>query len=158
MIDEMSFTQFYDDEIWGVYAFFGYRVHSKETAEDLTQLTFEKALRAWSRFDRSKASPRTWLLAIARNVLIDHYRRGRGEAEDAIGGGHEVVYALGIEAAPPSPGLSPDLEQALGTLGNRDREILALRFGADLSGPEIAELMELSLANVQQILSRSLRR
>jgi len=43
-------------------------------------------------------------------------------------------------------------------LGDRDRELIALRFGGDLTGPEIAELTGLSLANVQQILSRSLRR
>ena len=42
--------------------------------------------------------------------------------------------------------------------GQRERELIALRYGADLTGPEIAELTGLSLANVQQILSRSLRR
>jgi RNA polymerase sigma factor (sigma-70 family) len=42
-------------------------------------------------------------------------------------------------------------------LPEREREIIALRFGGDLTGPEIAALTGLSLANVQQILSRSLR-
>ena len=54
--------------------------------------------------------------------------------------------------------MTPELATALGALGLREREILALRFGADLTGPEIAELLGLTLANVQQILSRSLRR
>ncbi len=54
--------------------------------------------------------------------------------------------------------LEPDLERALASLGPREREIVALRFGSELSGPEIAVLMDLSLANVQQILSRGLRR
>ncbi len=35
---------------------------------------------------------------------------------------------------------------------------MALRFGGDLRGPEIAELLEISLANAQQILSRALRK
>jgi DNA-directed RNA polymerase specialized sigma24 family protein len=43
-------------------------------------------------------------------------------------------------------------------LSDRDRELVALRYGGDLTGPEIASLTGLSLANVQQILSRSLRR
>ena len=43
-------------------------------------------------------------------------------------------------------------------LFDRDREVLALRFGGDLTGPEIAAMLDLSLANVQQILSRSLRK
>ncbi len=42
--------------------------------------------------------------------------------------------------------------------GERERELIALRFGGELTGPEIAELTGLSLANVQQILSRSLRK
>jgi DNA-directed RNA polymerase specialized sigma24 family protein len=45
----------------------------------------------------------------------------------------------------------------LATLSQRDREILALRFGGDLTGREIADVVGLSRVNVQQILSRSLR-
>ncbi len=54
--------------------------------------------------------------------------------------------------------MSPDLEAALARLGERERTLIALRFGGDLTGPEIAELTELSLANVQQILSRGLKK
>ena len=53
-------------------------------------------------------------------------------------------------------------QETLGAVGverdDRERELIALRFGGDLNGPEIAELTGLTLANVQQILSRSLRR
>ena len=67
--------------------------------------------------------------------------------------------ALGHEPAHERVlGVSPELESALSVLGERDREVIALRFGGDLTGPEIAELTGLSLANVQQILSRSVRR
>jgi len=58
----------------------------------------------------------------------------------------------------PRIGLEPELANALDGLAQRDREILALRYGADLTGPEIVELTGLTLANVQQILSRSLRK
>jgi RNA polymerase sigma factor (sigma-70 family) len=63
-----------------------------------------------------------------------------------------------VNGAMPDLGLEPELAQALGGLPQRDREILALRYGADLTGPEIVELTGLTLANVQQIISRSLRR
>jgi RNA polymerase sigma factor (sigma-70 family) len=152
-----DFADVYDAEVWHVYGFLGYRVGSRETAEDLTQLTFERALRAWPRFDPRRSSARTWLTAIARNALIDHHRRGRERTEIPVEPG-----SAGLE--PPDPredryslGLDPDLQAALETLSERDRELIALRFGADLSGPEIAELCGLSLANVQQILSRALR-
>ena len=55
-------------------------------------------------------------------------------------------------------GIAPDLAGALAQLSDRDREVIALRFGGGMNGPEIATALGLTLANVQQILSRSLRR
>jgi RNA polymerase sigma-70 factor (ECF subfamily) len=142
--------------VWRVYGFFAYRLHSRADAEDLTQQTFERALRAWGRYDETRASVATWLLVIARNLLVDHLRAGRGGRERPM---DEVDLAT-IGAAPDqrSLGLDPSLERALAELGPRERELIALRFGGDLTGPEIAELTGLTLANVQQILSRALRR
>ena len=57
----------------------------------------------------------------------------------------------------PDLGIAPELADALGRLSDRERSIIALRFGGDLTGLEIAETLGLTLANVQQILSRSLR-
>jgi len=153
-----EFAAVYDEHVWQVYGFFAYRLRSRGDAEDLTQLTFERALRAWGRYDASQASEGTWLLVIARNLLVDHFRADRSDR-------HEPLDELDVEHRAPSAdpqqpqlGLEPDLERALAALGDRERELIALRFGGDLNGPEIAELTGLSLANVQQILSRSLRR
>lgn len=152
--DESSFLRVYDEHVWRIYGFFAYRLGQRDAAEDLTQATFERALRAWSRFDPRRASESTWLLAIARNLLIDHYRRDRSSLTEPID----------EELAPVVPGpadpveASPELLTALASLSERDREVIALRFGGDMTGPEIARLLNLSLANVQQILSRSLRK
>lgn len=150
-----DFETAYDEHVWQVYGFFAYRVRNRAEAEDLTQQAFERALRAWGRYDPKKASVLTWLLSIARNLLIDHYRAGRGDRERPLADDEDW-----LGAADPSElvGLSPELEAALEQLGDREREIVALRFGGDLSGKQIAEMTGLSLANVQQILSRSLRR
>jgi RNA polymerase sigma-70 factor (ECF subfamily) len=151
-----DFADAYDNQVGNVYGFFAYRVGSREDAEDLTQQTFERALRAWSRFDPGRGPLGVWLMTIARNLLVDHYRRGgaaRHEPLDEVG-----EERLGSEMPDPDLGIDPDLAAALAALSPRDREVIALRFGADLAGPEIAALEGLSLANVQQILSRSLRR
>lgn len=153
-----DFSSVYDEHIWQVYGFFAYRLRSRADAEDLTQLTFERALRSWKRYDPSKASVATWLLTIARNLLVDHFRADRTGRNRPL---ESVEAERGqLEASPDQHdlGLDSDLERALAALGDREREIIALRFGGDLSGPEIAEAMGLTLANVQQILSRSLRR
>lgn len=151
--EQSGFVRVYNQHVWRVYGFLAYRLGDRDTAEDLTQATFERALRAWSRFDPRRASESTWLLVIARNLLIDYYRRDRSNLSDPID----------EHLAPTVPGpeeqlASAELLTALARLSDRDREVLALRFGADMTGPEIAELLNLSLANVQQILSRSIRK
>jgi RNA polymerase sigma-70 factor (ECF subfamily) len=149
-----AFADVYAQNVRRIYGFFGYRVASREEAEDLTQQTFERALRAWARFDPARASAPTWLLSIARNLLIDHSRAAppRQTTLDGV----ERPYEEGILER--GLGISAELERALASLSDRDRELIALRYGGDLTGPEIAALTGLSLANVQQILSRALRR
>jgi RNA polymerase sigma factor (sigma-70 family) len=150
---QSDFARVYSDHVWTVYGFLAYRLGDRDQVEDLTQATFERALRAWSRFDRRRSSERTWLLSIARNLLTDHHRRERHRRTEQL------------DAAPPPSVAGPDdqgdsnpeLIAALAGLSDREREVIALRYGADLSGPEIAEMLGLSLANVQQVASRALR-
>ena len=149
-----DFARVYDEHVWRVYGFVAYRLRDRDVAEDVTQATFERALRAWRRFDPRRASESTWLLAIARNLLIDHHRRDRSALLEPIDERVAPAVSGPEERFAGTPGLVAALEQ----LGERDREVVALRFGGDLNGPEIAALMDLSLANVQQILSRSLRK
>lgn len=157
-----SFAACYEEHVWTVYGFFGYRVRSRQKAEDLTQTTFERALRAWDRYDPERASQKTWLLVIARNLLIDESRRNE-PAEPARHDPEDQMRGVASDAMDPAAealdlGLAADLREAIDLLGERERELIALRFGGDMTGPEIAEITGLTLANVQQILSRALRR
>jgi RNA polymerase sigma-70 factor (ECF subfamily) len=151
-----DFATVYDEHVYHVYGYLAYRLRSRADAEDLTQMTFERALRAYGRYDETLASVQTWLIAIARNLLIDHLRADRGDTQRPV---DELPEPL-IPASEDRHriGIDPDLERALATLSDRERELIALRFGGDLTGPEIAALTGLTLANVQQLLSRSLRR
>ena len=151
---QSDFARVYAEHVWRVYGFLAYRVRDRELAEDLTQITFERALRAWSRFDPRRASEGTWLLAIARNLLVDHHRRDRSTQHQPI----DEQLLPTVEGPEERFSASPELVDALAQLTEREREVLALRFGGDLTGPEIATMLDLSLANVQQILSRSLRK
>ena len=154
-----NFTAVYDEQVWRVYAFFAYRAGTRADAEDLTQVTFEHALRAWSRYDPGRAKPSTWLMAIAHNVMVSYLRRDRTRAQEPLAAEPEADSRLPTVSGPEARlGLEPALAEALTRLGPREREVLALRFAGDLRGPEIAELLGLTLANVQQILSRTLRR
>ncbi len=154
-----ALAHLFDEHVWDVYGFIAYRLGNRADAEDLTQQTFERALKAWRRYDPSRAQPRTWLIAIARNLVVDHYRRDRSRLHRSIGGENGIPEEeLPAEEGPEVAGVSEPLASALLSLSQRDREVVALRFGGDLRGPEIAEMLDLELANVQQILSRSLRK
>jgi RNA polymerase sigma-70 factor (ECF subfamily) len=159
--DPGTFIEAYEQHVWDVYGFLGYRLSSRQEAEDLTQATFERALNAWQRYDPERASVRTWLLAIARNLLIDHYRRDRSTRNEPLPDEDTDPAprgALVVGEDDDRPGLGAALEHALTELSVRERELVALRYGGDLTGPEIAEITGLSVANVHQILSRTLRR
>ena len=153
----MEFADVYSEHVWRIYGFIAYRVSSRSDAEDLTSQTFERALRAWSQFDPRRAGVATWLIAIARNLVIDFYRRDRSDANEPLGD-TDSRHLPAVDGPEQSLGIDPALAAALAGLAPRDREVVALRYGGDLTGPEIAELTGLTLANVQQILSRSLRR
>jgi RNA polymerase sigma-70 factor (ECF subfamily) len=146
----------YEDHVSRVYGFFAYRLRPGHDAEDLTAVTFERAMRGLSRYDSSRASLGTWVLAIAQNVLIDHFRHHGRRPEDLM---ESSMIDLRSEpqADAPGEGLSPELETALESLSSREREVVALRFGGELRGKEIARIMGLSESNVHQILSRSLK-
>lgn len=150
----MRFSQVYEEYVWRVYGFLTYRLGSRESAEDLTQATFERALRAWSRYDPRRGPVGPWLLSIAGNLLIDHHRRDRSTPYAEIDEGL-LPTAPGPDE---QPGASDELITALSRLRDREREVLALRYGGDLSSAEIAALLGLTAANVQQITSRALRR
>lgn len=138
-----------------VYAFFAYRVASPADAEDLTSATFERVVRHAARYDASQASVTTWIFTIGEHVLIDHYRRqGRRDERDF----DEEDDRWRAPEDRPSIGLSPGLQAAIANLSDRERRVIGLRFGADLSGREIARLVGTTEANVHQILSRALRR
>ena len=159
--DSQDFVAVYDEHVWDVYGFFGYRLSLARGGRGPRPRRPSSArCGPGGASTPSGPAPRTWLLAIAQNLLIDHYRRGaRGQQEPLAEGelGGRPARARPRTSTSAS-GSTPELEAALGELDERERELIALRFGGDLSGPEIAELTGLTLANVQQILSRSLRR
>ena len=148
----------YRENVAAVYALMCYSVDA-DTAQDLTSATFERAVRSWTHYDRTRSTPRTWIFSIARNVVRDHHRRQvhrRGPSLDE----HPVLAdRLAALDDPAARCASVDLmKSCLNALTCREREVLALRYGADLSVEEIAACLGLSTANVHQISSRALRR
>jgi RNA polymerase sigma factor (sigma-70 family) len=119
-----------------VYAYVAYRIGDGPEAEDVSSQVFERALRYRSSYDPDKASPITWLMAIARRVLAD-----RSGGDETLAAGDEVDPADPLDVEGESV-QRLDLQAAVAQLSERDRELLGLRYGAALPAAQIAELLE----------------
>ena len=140
-----------EELIHRLYAYVAYRVGAGPDAEDITSDTFERALRYRSSYDRAKGEPLAWLIGIARRRIASGEPRSGTSTAD-----------------PPEPAAPGDLEEdairrlsvaaAVAELDERDRELIALRYGADLTARQIAGLLELRTNAVEVALHRAVDR
>jgi RNA polymerase sigma factor (sigma-70 family) len=148
----------YREHVDAVYAFFAYSV-PRPVAEDLTSGTFERVVRSWKSYDRRLGSERTWIITIARNLLTDHFRRQAHREVVSTDEYPDLVESISVDGAGPERALSAEaLRTLLAPLDERERTVVALRYGTELSAIEVAAVMGLTPANVHQIASRALRR
>src|SRR6266536_3085084 len=69
-----SFASVAERHLDDVYRYLLVFTRDAQLAEELAAETFERALRAWRRFDPRRSSPRTWLCTVARSAALDHFR------------------------------------------------------------------------------------
>lgn len=137
-------------------------------AEDLTQDVFLKVHRNLENFDGSKGSFQTWMTTLARNLLVDNFRRSRKErATDSLDANWEGLeddspsLATRIEDTRPSAyaqaankQLSGIIQQALNQLSPELREAVVLRDLQDLDYKDIAEVLRVPEGTVKSRISR----
>jgi RNA polymerase sigma-70 factor (ECF subfamily) len=151
---EPDWEQVYAEQLPRVFNFFRYRLGDTADAEELTARTFEKAWRARHGYRRDVAGFATWLLTIARNIAIDHLRaRQRYEPLD-------VAAAVTSQDDTPEQQVveqseAQRLAALLATLPPRQRELIAMKYGADMTNRAIARATGLSESNVGTILHRA---
>jgi RNA polymerase sigma-70 factor (ECF subfamily) len=154
-----AFSAFYEDYMPRVFGYINYRVNDRQTAEDLTSAVFEKALGAFKSYDSQKAAMSTWVFAIARNTLIDHYRAASSHQNVAI---DETMDFVDEGCDPEKDLLKSDearsLRKLIAGLSENERGIIALKFGAGLTNREIARTTGLSESNVGVMLFRTVRK
>ncbi len=151
-VDAVDWDEVFREELPRVYNYFRYRGFDRPTAEDLASATFEKAWRARDRYRRDRAGVATWLVAIARNTAIDHLRRPRLDVplEDAAARDEATPETEAMRAAERRR-----LAALVGALPERERELLALKYGAGATNRAIARLTGLGESNVGTILHRT---
>lgn len=133
-----------------VYAYAAYRLGDGPDAEDVTSETFERALRYKKSYDPRKGEPVAWLLGIAKRCVDGSWSNTEFATEDV-----DVVDTADLE---DDTIRRLTMSRAVATLDERDRELIALRYGADLTARQIAELLEVRTNAIEVALHRALGR
>jgi RNA polymerase sigma-70 factor (ECF subfamily) len=152
---ETDWDALYADHLPRIYNYFRFRLASEADVEDLTARTFEKAWSARAHYRRDLAGFSTWLYQIAQNVCIDYLRSHRRHASlDNI---VEVMADGTPEMDEERRSDLARLAALTASLPDRERELIALKYGAGLSNRTIAPLVGLSESNVGTILHRTVQ-
>jgi RNA polymerase sigma-70 factor (ECF subfamily) len=154
--DAEAFGEIYDAYAPKLYLFIYYKVHHREVAQDLLADTFMRALRAVPRYDAKLGGATAWLYAIARNLVIDHYRRSRpqvsvDDAWDLQSGDHPAARAdfrLKVER----------VRTHLQSFSAIERDIVLMRVWQEMSYAEIAAALGKSEDACKVSFSRSLKK
>jgi RNA polymerase sigma-70 factor (ECF subfamily) len=134
-----------------VYSYAAFRLGDGPDAEDATSQTLERALRYRRTYDPSAGNPQAWVLGIARRVVDDQLARATGmHPSDTVGelAGEDDLETDAVERLM--------LREALAALSQDERDLLALRYGADLAASDIALAMGSRTNTVEVALHRAL--
>lgn len=155
-LQDSDFDRLFAEHAQGLFAFLAYRTGDRALAEEVTSEAFEKVLRARRRYDPERSAAKTWLYSIALNCLRDRMRRAGAEARAL-----ERVEADGVDVADARLEAAEErdsLWRALEALSEEERQAIALRYGGELTVPEIAELLGEKLSTVEGRVYRALRK
>lgn len=151
-----AFSELYEFYMPRIYRYLLRRTGKVEDAEDLTAVTFEKALRHLEKFRWQEVSFSAWLYRIASNTLVDFYRREgkrkhaslqdlEGVLRSSVGAGEEDLERISL------------LMDLVGRLPLSYQHVLALKFYEGLSHDEMCEVLGLSKKTLTMKLYRSLK-
>ncbi len=142
---DAAFEDLYRRNRDSVYAYVAGLVRDRAGAEDVTALAFERAYRRRRSFDPKRGSRRGWLFGIARNAALDELRRRRRQA--TLSSDPVDDTALAPEQGAEGALRRAALRSAIASLEPRERELVALKFFAELTNPEIAAVIGISESN-----------
>ncbi len=149
-------SSLYNEYYAKIYKYTLYRVGDHSTAEDLVSEVFEKVLRKYYTYNPNKAKLSTWIFTIVNNTIINHHKKNQYYSQAVNLEMMDSKYRLDDTLIEQE--LKEHLLNSIMALDDRQRNVIALKFGANLTNREIAQIMDLTESNVGTILYRSLKR
>lgn len=146
--DKPDFAEVYERDYSYVYNYIYMQVMHRENTEDLVSDVFMKAMAHYDGFDPAKASTRTWLCTIARNCLIDYFRKnGRRKTENLEDAPEpSAVDEYEILKNP----INKEVYRLLEQLSPEERELLTMIYVQELKNPQIGEILGINAKAVSE--------
>jgi RNA polymerase sigma-70 factor, ECF subfamily len=138
-----------------IFRYLYYRVEDRETAEDLTSEVFIRMLRFLGGFKPPSASFQAWLFQIARNICNDHYRKLKTHPVVPL---EENVRDENLSVHDTAERVlnSAQLKQALDKLSEDQRDVIIMRFIADMAISETAQALNKTEDSIKGLQRRAL--
>lgn len=153
-----AFAVLYDHYHARIYNYFRYRVNDAALADDLTARTFERTLDKLASYRADRAPFAAWLFSIARHTLTDHFR---SQSRRTWLPWHSLSEHAHTDPQPEEVVQEHEAHErllvAVGRLGERERDVLALKFAGGLDNGQIAQLIGITDNHVAVILYRAVR-
>ncbi|MEK7554686.1 MAG: sigma-70 family RNA polymerase sigma factor [Patescibacteria group bacterium] len=157
--DGEAFGMLYEQYFTPVYRYIYFRVRRKEEAEDLTQTVFVKAFEAMPRFRDIGKDPLAFFFTVARNTVINHWRK----KHDVLPDDPDATFRS-VPDSGPGPERSAETNErlrlvwgAMSELTKEQREVITLRFVNELSNREIAAMLGKTEEAIRQLQARGLK-
>jgi len=146
----------YQQHLPSIWRYVRARVPDHADAEDAASEVFARAARGWHRYDPSKGTVGAWLAGIAHHVVADWWRQRHVEepvAEPPTTSADSTAFddiAGRVDAAV--------IRRHLHILTDRERDALALRYGAGLTSAEVGDVLGISDAGARMLLHRAVEK
>lgn len=148
-----DFESLYRSSFQKVYNYAYYRLLDPALAEDVTSAVFLKAAANFESFDESKASFSTWVMRIAHNTLVDHYRTRKENAPLDVLGAREPATE---DEYPALNDHAKEVARLLSYISEEDRELIYLKYYEEKRNVDIARMLDMNPVTVATRLRRAL--
>ena len=154
---DLDWDAIYDEQLPRLYNFFHYRTGNADLSKDLTAQTMMRAWRFRHKYNQDIGAFEAWLFQIARSIAADDWRKNQQTVvwlDDA----EAIPSDINVEAEIQKRDMAACLYHLLLELSTQEQDIIALKFGADLTNRAIAEVLSITESNVGTILHRTIKK
>jgi RNA polymerase sigma-70 factor, ECF subfamily len=154
-LDDDALAQIHDTYYTPLFRYIAYRVSDQQVAEDLTSDVFVRFLSALRDHTAPQNSLRGWLYGVAARVVNDHYRQHyrRPETqlpETLVAGGDDPLDHVATRLS------RDELQEAMKGLTPDQQDVIALRFGFEMSIREVAGTLGKNEGAIKQLQARAI--